>query len=354
MNKFLRFVFVQASVLCLLSRHPAAFAQPAMPVPEPSPGASVSQTIGISDITVNYHRPGVKNRTIWGGLVPYGVVWRAGANENTTVSFSDSVNVEGKPLPPGTYGLHMIPGKESWTVIFSKNSTSWGSFFYDEKEDDLRVQVKPEPSQFQEWLVYTFDDLTPQSVNLSLRWEKLRVPVHMDIDVNPIVLDRAKNSYLRGIAGFTWQGFSQAAAYCLKNHVEEAEGLTWIERSIAMNKNFNNLAIKAGLLDGLGRSGEADEARRGASTLAVTEVQVNLLGYQYLGLGDTKDAVTVFKRNVAEHPDSWNVYDSLGEAQDQAGEKAAATENYTKALKLVQDEANKKRITGILQRLQGK
>ncbi len=115
-------------------------------LPRPSQHAVVTQRIGVTDITLNYHRPLVNGRKIWGGLVPYGQVWRAGANENTTITFTDPVTVEGKPLPKGTYGLHMFPGEKEWTVVFSKNSTSWGSFTYDEKEDALRVTVKPQPA----------------------------------------------------------------------------------------------------------------------------------------------------------------------------------------------------------------
>jgi len=306
-----------------------------MPAPQLSPAASVSQTLGITNITITYHRPAVKDRKVWGALVPYGDVWRAGANENTTISFADPVKIEGKDLPAGTYGLHMIPTKDAWTIIFSKNSTSWGSFFYDEKEDALRVTVNPEPAAFQEWLSYSFDDGTPHSVVASLRWEKLRVPIRIDCDVNTIVLQHARNVYLRGPAGFSWQGFSQAAAYCLQHEVDEDEGLAWIDKSIGVNENFSNLAVKSGLLDKLGKTKEAAEARQRALALATTETQVNQLGYQYLGFGNLKEAVAVFKKNVAEHPGSWNVYDSLAEALARAGDKAAARENYTKALGMV-------------------
>ena len=130
-------------------------------LPRASQHAVVTQRIGITDVTINYHRPVVNKRKVWGGLVPYGDVWRAGANENTTIAFSDPVSVEGKTLPKGTYGLHMIPGENEWTVIFSKNSTSWGSFTYDQKEDALRVAVKPQSTDFHEALTYDFDDVKP-------------------------------------------------------------------------------------------------------------------------------------------------------------------------------------------------
>ena len=121
-------------------------------IPRQSQHAVLMQRVGITDITISYHRPLVAGRKIWGGVVPYGQVWRAGANENTTIEFTDQVMIEGKPLDRGTYGLHMIPNADEWTVIFSKNSTSWGSFTYDQKEDALRVNVKPHATEFREAL----------------------------------------------------------------------------------------------------------------------------------------------------------------------------------------------------------
>ena len=120
-------------------------AQSDLKLPDASQAAEVKQRIALTDITVNYHRPVVNGRKIWGGVVPYGKVWRAGANENTTIEFTEPVSVEGKPLDKGTYGLHMIPNQDSWTVIFSKTNTGWGSYSYDQKEDALRVDVKPRP-----------------------------------------------------------------------------------------------------------------------------------------------------------------------------------------------------------------
>src|SRR6266705_3291593 len=140
-------------------------------LPRPSQHASVTQRIGITDITINYHRPLVNGRKIWGGLVPYGQVWRAGVNENTSIAFSDPVTIEGRPLDKGAYGLHMIAGENEWTVIFSKNSTSWGSFTYNQAEDALRVTSKPQSAELHEALTYDFDQLTPNSAVVTLRWE---------------------------------------------------------------------------------------------------------------------------------------------------------------------------------------
>ena len=166
---------------CLTSRADAQFKNgnqaTELNLPTLSQRAVVIQRIGLTDISIVYHEPYVGGREIWGKTVPYGKVWRAGANENTTITFADDVSVEGKPLPAGTYGLHLIPNPDHWTIIFSKNSTSWGSFSYDEKEDALRVDVTPHAAEFREALTYTFDDIKPDSAAATLRWDKLAVPV---------------------------------------------------------------------------------------------------------------------------------------------------------------------------------
>ncbi|MBI5472695.1 MAG: DUF2911 domain-containing protein [Ignavibacteriae bacterium] len=329
------------------------FAQgPALPLPQPSPEASVTQTVGITKIAVNYHRPGVKNRKVWGGLVPFNTVWRAGANENTTISFSDSVKIEGKSLAPGVYGLHMIPNADEWTIIFNKNSTSWGSFFYNENEDVLRVKVKPVVAEQQEWLGYEFADLTDRSCIVALRWEKLKVPFKVEIDVPATVLSYIRNEHLRGLSGFFWQGFNDAAAYCMRSNVNLNEALTWADRSININRNFTNLLTKSRLLDKLGRGDEAKALHEQAMLMA-SETDINQLGYQYLNENKMKEAIETFKKNVKDYPKSWNVYDSLAEAYEKNGDKKLAIEYYSQALKLVLDETNKKRITQTIDKLKG-
>ena len=153
-------------------------------LPRPSQHALLTQRIGVTDITISYHRPLTNGRKIWDGVVPYGQVWRAGANENTTIVFSDPVTIEGKPLDKGAYGLHMIPTADQWTIIFSKNSTSWGSFTYDEKEDALRVTVKPKAADMHNALTYDFDQLQKDSAVVELEWEKIAVPFKVSVDVH--------------------------------------------------------------------------------------------------------------------------------------------------------------------------
>lgn len=230
-------------------------------LPTASPGAIVTQEIGLSQITVSYHRPQVKDRKIWGTqLAPYNgkpFPWRAGANENTTFTITHDAKIDGKDLVAGSYGVHMIPTPEDWTIIFSNTSTSWGSFFYDDSEDALRITVTPEKARHQEALSYSFDDITSTSTRLSMRWEKLRVSFKIEFDVNEIVLESIGNQ-LRSVPAFSWIGWYQAAGYSLDNDFHLEEGLAWIEQSVRRQENYSNLRRKARLLIALDR---ADEAR---------------------------------------------------------------------------------------------
>jgi hypothetical protein len=219
----------------------AAAQQPAVSFPRPSPNASVSQVVGITEVALHYSRPGVKGRTIWGALVPYGEVWRAGANENTTISFSTPVKIEGHDLPAGLYGLQMLPTQNEWTVIFSKDADQWGAFDYKPEHDALRVQVKPVPAELQERLSYDFTDLTDTSAKIALRWEKLQVPFTLTVDTPKLVADAAKGA-------LRWQTGVQAANYCIQNDTCLDDAGRWIDASIALEPNFATHRAKALLL----------------------------------------------------------------------------------------------------------
>jgi tetratricopeptide (TPR) repeat protein len=334
--------------LAALIGAPATGQVPPLTLPQVSQKATVSQTIGLTDITISYHRPGVKGRQIWGGLVPYGEVWRAGANENTTISFSSPVKVEGQPLAAGTYGLHMIPNEGDWTIAFSTVSWAWGSFSYDPEEDALRVAVKPQPAPFKEWLAYDFEDPGPDSVKVVLRWEKLAVPFTVLVDTPAVVVANIRKE-LRGLPRFSWQGWNQAAAYCAREKVNLDEAMEWADRSIGVQEDFANLRTKAALLELKGDTGAAEKLRARALPLA-TEVELNAYGYQLLAQDKVAEAIEVFKKNVKDHPESWNVWDSLGEAYARQGDKASAMENYTHALGMAPQD-QKERIEGILKHL---
>ena len=148
-----------------------------------SPKAMVKQTVGLTDVTIDYSRPGVKGRTIWGNLVPYNVVWRAGADEATKITFGSDVIINGKKLKAGSYSFFVIPTKNSWTVIFNKVATQWGAFEYNEAEDALRIEVKTEEGNFQEWLAYTITKKSDNSAVVRLEWEKVKVPFTVEVEI---------------------------------------------------------------------------------------------------------------------------------------------------------------------------
>ena len=329
---------------------PRAMAQaPGLNTPQASPQASASQVLGLTEMSVSYHRPATNGRAVWGALVPYGQVWRAGANENTTVSFSTPVTVNGTPLAAGTYGLHMIPTLGDWTVIFSHETGAWGSFSYDQKEDAARVTVKPEPAPHQERLGYSFDEPTTDSVVLAMRWEKLRVPLAIHIDLPRTVLDNYK-AQLRGLPRFGWQGWNQAANFAAQNNVDLDDATAWVDRSIGMNRNFTNLRTKALVLTKKGDTAGADALTKEALSIA-TEVEMNAYGYQLLGQQKVDEAIATFEKNVKDHPASWNAYDSLAEAYGIKGDKKKALENYTKAMNLTTVDLQKSRIAGVIEQL---
>jgi tetratricopeptide (TPR) repeat protein len=327
---------------------PAAPAQPQLVLPDASPKAAVSQTVGLAEFKVTYHRPAVNKRKVWGELVPYGDVWRAGANENTTLSASTPFTFGGKAVPAGTYGLHMLPAEGDWTVILSSQAKAWGSFSYDPKEDVVRVSVKPELSDLVERLAFTFDEPTNDATALALRWEKLRVAVPITVDTKQITLESIREQ-MRGLPRFSWQGWNQAAAWCARNNVNTDEALVWADRSISMQKTFANLRTKAALLEKKGDVKTAAALRAEAMPLA-TEADVNNLGYQLLGDGKTAEALDLFRKNTVDHPLSWNVWDSLAEGLEKSGDAKGARENYQKALALAPED-QKKRLTATIARL---
>src|SRR3954451_16975712 len=237
----------------------AVFAQGVITTPRtPSPAASVTQTIGISTVTVNYSRPSVKNRKIWDSLVPYGynvqafgaqyaAPWRAGANENTTIKFSNDATVQGIPVPAGEYGLFFVIYKDNTgELILSKDYKSWGSFWYDSTHDLMRAKIQLRDIPETEMLTYDFINNTKTSAELVLNWEKKQFPVKIEFDVDNIVIANAAQD-LKGPIGFNWQGFASAANYSLQNQTNNEQGLKLIDQAITINKDFATLNTKASL-----------------------------------------------------------------------------------------------------------
>ncbi len=321
------------------------FAQGVITTPRvPSPAASVTQTIGISTVTINYSRPSVKGREIWGALVPYGynvqafgagnsAPWRAGANENTTIKFSDDAKVEGQTVPAGEYGLFFVINKDNTgEVILSKDHKSWGSFFYDSSNDLLRAKIQLRDAPQTEMLTYSFMNDTKNAAELVLNWEKKQFPVKIEFDVDKIVMNNATEQ-LKNSIGFTWQGFNSAANYALQNNVNLEQGLKWANQAVAMNSNFVTLSTQSNLLKQTGKTEEADKIMNKAMQIA-TENELNLYGYQVMNNGQIDKAIEIFILNTQRHPESANVWDSLGEAYFNKGDKKNAAINFKKSLSL--------------------
>jgi tetratricopeptide (TPR) repeat protein len=329
-----------------------ADAQTVLSLPEASQRAVVEQRISLTDVTINYHRPLVNGRKIWGGLVPYGDVWRAGSNENTTIEFSSAVTVEGKPLAKGVYGLHMIPTADSFTVIFSKASTSWGSYGYKESEDALRVTVKPQPADMHEALVYEFDDLKPTSANVTLKWEKLGVPFAVAINDEETTLPNIR-SQLRGILQYSWESWFAAANFCLERKINLEEALKWADKSVQMEPRFENIGLKSKILKALNRGPEAAAAEAKALEVA-TGPQLYFYGRQLQGEKRGDEALVVFRGVAKRFPDG--IYGHLAKARvaSSAGDFATALKEAKDAQAASADDQQKAAIQGLINRLEKK
>jgi tetratricopeptide (TPR) repeat protein len=317
--------------------------------PDASPKASVSQTIGLTEVSIVYHRPLVKKREVWGKLVPYDQPWRAGANENTTITFSTPVTIEGRPLAAGTYGLHLIPGKDSWTAAFSKNSTSWGSFSYDEKEDALRVTVKPRESAFKEALLYEFDDVTQDSAVLELEWEKVAVPIKIGADTKALAMESFRNQ-LRSVPGFTWEGYQSAADWAVDHDADLEQATKWIDQSIQGEARFENWQTKSKILRKEGKTAEADKAMATAVSVA-TPLQKNVYARQLLTQKKVDEAFAIYQENTRKHPDLWFTHGGLGRAYAAKGDFPNAIRCMREAQALAPD-GPKAQIERLIKRLE--
>lgn len=364
-------VFCAAAFVLSLAVLPVA-AQGSLTLP-PSGGnqkSVVTQYLGPVEVTITYNSPDVNGREgqIWGQLVPYGLVqntfgtaskmpWRAGANENTTFSVSHDVEVEGRPLPAGTYGLHMIPGEAEWVVIFSENASSWGSFFYDEEEDALRVTVEPEAAPFTEYLTYTFTERKLDTATVALEWENLRVPFQIAVpNVDEIYLARIRDE-LRSSAGFSWQNWNAAAQFALNRNTNLEEALVWAESAISApfigQENFTTLSTKARLLTAVGRTEEADDLMARAMTHpTATVLQIHNYGRQLIAQGRVDEAMEVFRYNAERFEDTWPTDWGLARGYAAAGDFRRALRHARIALERAPDDLNRDNIQALIPRLE--
>jgi tetratricopeptide (TPR) repeat protein len=335
--------------------------------------SQVSQQIGLVQVSIDYSSPDVhapagadRRGKIWGTLVPYGIhdlqfndrkgPWRAGANENTVFTVSHPVKVQGQPLAAGRYGLHMLAGEREWTVIFSKNATSWGSFSYDQAEDALRVTATPEKAPYREWLTYDFIDRRPDRATVALEWEDLRLPLTIAVDDMPALYIESMRRELRNMPGFRWEEWNNAAQYCLQQNRNLEEALTWANNASSMPgvgvTNFTTLATKAQILEKLSRQTEAAAVMAKAIELPnALPVEIHMYGRRLQTEGKNKDAMEVFEKNAKRFGDAWPVHVGLARAYSAAGDYKAALKHAEMALTQAPDPLNKKNLEDSIVRL---
>lgn len=336
--------------------------------------ASVTQYIGPVKVTIDYsspkvHGPDGKDRRgkIWGQLVPYGMAnlgfgngkpspWRAGANENTVFTVSHPVRIEDKPLAAGSYGFHIIPQKEEWTLVFSKNSTSWGSFFYEPSEDALRVTVKPKAHDYREWLTYEFTERKPDRATAEMQWEDLAVAWSITVDkIEEIYISELKHD-LRTVPGFNFQGFLNAAQYTLSINSHFDEGLEWAEAAVSRPfvgvANFGTLSMKAQLLNKLDRTDEAKQVMKTAlAHPTATPIQLHGYARQLMAAGKVDEACEVYELNHKKHGDVWPVHVGLTRMYSAKGDLAKALEHAKIALPQAPDALNKGSLENMIKQL---
>ncbi len=339
-----------ALALCsLVAALPAQAQRSGLTLPQESPKASVAQTIGVTEVSVVYHRPSVKQREVWGKLVPFGynylnfgtsrqAPWRAGANETTVFTASHDIAIAGRPLKAGTYGLSMaIAPDGTVTAIFSRDHALWGSFYYEPKNDVLRVDVKWEDAPFREQLAYDFSDVTEKSAVLALTWEKKRIPLPLQVDTPAIVLASLKTQ-MRSATAFRYQAGVEASQYLMDKNLELPLALEWAEQALSDpffgERNYSTLSNKALVLEKMGRLNDAKPAMDEALKVG-TVAQVHQYGRQLLAQKKPDRALEVFKMNAAMHPNVWPVNYGLARGYSAVGNYKAALEALLQAQKQI-------------------
>lgn len=331
--------------------------------------ASVSEHIGPVKVTISYDRPGVKGREgkIWNtNVAHYGLAdlgfgtsaaapWRAGANENTTIAFSHGVKVEGKDLAAGTYGFHIILGEKEDLLIFSRRNNSWGSFYYDQAEDVLRVPVAHQQMEKSvEWLKYEFTGQTENSAVVTLQWEHRLIPFKVEADVHALQLQSFKNE-LKTKPGFTWQSFVQAANYCLDNGIEPRQALEWADQAITARfvgqRNFQTLSTRARALTALRREAEAKAAMDQAVGYG-NVFELHQYARSLVAAKKPQEALAVFKLNYKKNPDVFTTNVGLGRGYSAAGDYKQSAKYMRLALAQAPDDLNRKNIENLLKKLE--
>ncbi|MCE7863386.1 MAG: DUF2911 domain-containing protein [Bacteroidetes bacterium CHB5] len=320
--------------------------------------AKVTQFIGPVEISIAYsspdvHGPNGEDRTgkIWGEVAHFGFIdqgfgtskaapWRAGANENTVFTVSHDVKIEGKELKAGTYGLFLAVAKEGpYTWIFSKNSSSWGSYFYDPNEDALRVDVTPQEAPHKEWLTFGFDDRLPSSAKAYLRWEKKRIPFTIEVaNINEVYVSKMRED-LRSSVGFKQENWLTAAQFCAQNKINLQEALTWVDQSVSNPfigvENFNTWQTRALIYQAMGKTTEANtQMDKAIKDPSATVQNIHMYGRTLLNSGQNEKAMEVFKFNAQRNPqDKFTPNVGLARGYTAVGDKKNAIKYWELALK---------------------
>jgi tetratricopeptide (TPR) repeat protein len=303
----------------------------AVTIPRVRQPAEVTQTIGLTKLNVTYSRPLVKGREIFGKMITYGRIWRAGADENSILTLSTDVTINNKLIKAGSYGFHIIPNEDEWTVILNKEVNAWGSYFYKEEKDVFRFAVVPKKVNHHEALTFTFENITANKVDLQLAWADTAISFTIDIDTPQRVVDNIRKE-LKSRLAFGANGYRTAAQYCLNNDVNLEEALTWIERPLRGEQSFTDLNIKSGILKKLGRTAEAEDIYKKAMAIANNR-DLTSLAYTKLRNNDTEGAVNILKGLIKKSPKNHENYLNLARIFMRSGNKDSALKAYHKALK---------------------
>lgn len=330
--------------------------------------AWVGERVGLTDITVRYDRPALKGRNgkIWGDLVPAGFTdqgfgtakaapWRAGANENTRIEFSGDVRIEGQPLKKGTYGFFIAYDEKEPTLIFSNNASSWGSYYYNEAEDALRVKVKAEKlAQPVEWLRYAFYNQKENGATLALEWDDLRIPMTIEVDYLADQIASFRRE-LRSERGFFWLSWQQAAQWALAHDTNLEEALLWSDSatgpSFGGSQQFQAWATKAQLLEKLGRQSEADAIMKEKLPLAGIN-EVHQYGRSLLQQKRPQEALAVFQANHKKHGAHFTTLMGLARGYSANGDFKNALKYVRQAGAMAPNEQNKKAIAEAVSKLE--
>jgi tetratricopeptide (TPR) repeat protein len=364
MKQSLRFALMLTGILASV----AAWSQMSLPPSGNNQKSEVTQYLGLVKATITYYSPDVAGREIWGKLVPYGMTnlnnfrsteanpspWRAGANDNTVITLSHDVEVEGKPLKAGTYGVHIIPGNDNAVVIFSNNSSSWGSFFYTPTEDALRVTVKPVPCEFNEWLTYEFTDRLQNSATARLKWEKIAIPFKITVPNGDDLYVKKIREEMTSNKGFNWLNVVAASNFLAGKKLNLDEALGWDQSLIDRNvKYFPIYNAKANVLTAQGKQAEADATMKEAIALPdATPGQIANYGRQLITQKKPKDAMVVYEGNLKRYPGNATALIGMARGWSANGDNKKALKFAQDALKAETNPQSKTQIEDLVKKLE--